>query len=164
MKKNRYYKAMLLLLCAAIAATVLLFVRMHQFTRIVYAAEDKPAEELSDELYYDSLELLAICVQAEAGNQPLLGRRMVADVILNRVDDPDFPDTIEGVITQKYHFTSYWDGGMDKVVEPDKLTILAVQMELERRSYPGLFYFSADGYSRYGTPWGKVGDHYFSTK
>ena len=28
-------------------------------------------EELEEELYYDSLELLAICVEAEAGNQPL---------------------------------------------------------------------------------------------
>lgn len=121
-------------------------------------------DDLEQESYYDSLEMLAVCVEAEAGNQPLDGRRMVADVILNRVDNPDFPDTIEGVISQPYHFSSYWDGGMDKVIEPSELTIKAVQMELEERGYPGLLYFKEGGYSDYGTPWRKVGDHYFSTK
>ncbi len=119
-------------------------------------------DNLEEESYYDSLELLAICVEAEAGNQPLDGRRMVADVILNRVDNPDFPDTIEGVISQPYHFSSYWDGGMDKVTEPSELTIKAVRMELQERGYPGLLYFKEGGYSTYGTPYKKIGDHYFS--
>ena len=153
---------MIALLIGVIAAGTVLFVRMYQMTEIVYA--ESTEDELAEELYCDSLELLAICVQAEAGNQPLTGRRMVVDVILNRVDDPDWPDTIEGVITQRNQFTSYWDGGMERVWEPDELTIRAVQMELENRSYPGLFYFTAEGYSRYGTPWQKVGGHYFSTK
>lgn len=121
-------------------------------------------DNLEEETYYDSLELLAICVEAEAGNQPLDGRRMVADVILNRVDNPGFPDTIEGVISQPYHFSSYWDGGMDKVTEPSELTIKAVQMELEERGYPGLLYFREGEFSEYGAPWKKVGDHYFSIK
>lgn len=121
-------------------------------------------EEIEEEMYYDSLELLAICVEAEAGNQPLDGRRMVVDAILNRVDDPDFPDTIEGVITQPYHFSSYWDGNMDSITEISELTYTAVQMELEERGWPQLFYFTAGDYSEYGTPWKKVGDHYFSTK
>lgn len=121
-----------------------------------------PEEELEGEV--DELELLAICVEAEAGNQSLTGKRMVADVILNRVDDRDFPDTIEGVISQKNAFTSFWDGGMDRVVEPSEETIRAVQMELEKRSWPGLFYFTAEDWPEYGTPWKQVGDHYFSTK
>ena len=120
------------------------------------------AEEL--EAYYDSLELLAVCVEAEAGNQGMEGKRMVADVILNRVDHPDWPDTITEVITQPYEFSSYWDGSMDKVWEPSEETFRAVQMELEARSWPELYYFTADGWSRYGTPWKKAGDHYFSTR
>lgn len=72
-------------------------------------------EELEEEMYYDSLELLAVCVEAEAGNQGLDGKRMVVDVILNRVDAPGWPDTVEEVITQPYAFSSYWDGGMDRV-------------------------------------------------
>lgn len=121
-------------------------------------------DDLETEAYWDSMELLAVCVEAEAGNQSLTGRRMVVDVILNRLDDPGFPDTIEGVITQPGQFQSYWDGGMDRVKEPSELTFQAVQMELEQRSYPGLFFFCSSGFLKYGTPWQKVGDHYFSTK
>jgi N-acetylmuramoyl-L-alanine amidase len=121
-------------------------------------------EEIEEEEKADELELMAICVEAEAGNQSLTGKRMVADVILNRVDNPDFPDTIQGVIFQKYHFSSYWDGGMDRVVEPSEETILAVQMELQERGWPGLLYFTAGEWPEYGTPWKKVGDHYFATK
>lgn len=124
----------------------------------VYAAED-----IEEEMYYDSLELLAICVEAEAADQGLEGKRMVADVILNRVDDADWPDSIEGVILQPYQFTSYWDGGMARAV-PSEETFEAVRMELEHRGWPGLYYFSADGYSEYGTKWKQVGGHYFSTK
>ena len=158
--KHTYSKLMIALLIGAIMAGILFVGQVYRFAEIVYAMD--AGQE--DELYCDSLELIAICVQAEAGNQSLTGRRMVADVILNRVDDPDFPDTIEGVIAQRNQFTSYWDGSMDRVYEPDKLTIRAVQMELEQRSYPGLIYFRTGRYSRYGTPWRKVGDHYFSTK
>ena len=161
MKKKTCY-IMIALMIGAIMAGAALCMKMYRFTEIVYAKSTE--DELAEELYCDSLELLAICVQAEAGNQPLIGRRMVVDVILNRVDDKDWPDTIEGVITQRYQFTSYWDGGMDRVYEPDELTIKAVQMELEKRSYPGLYYFTAGGYGKHGTPWKKVGDHYFCTK
>ena len=92
MKKRTCY-IMIALMIGVIVSGAVFCVQMHRFTEIVYAksAED----ELAEELYCDSLELLAICVQAEAGNQPLIGRRMVADVILNRVDDPDWPDTIK---------------------------------------------------------------------
>ncbi len=121
-------------------------------------------EEIAEEEYYDSLELMAVCVEAEAGNQSLEGKRLVVDVILNRVEHPDWPDTITAVITQKYQFSSYWDGGMDKVWEPSEETFEAVRMELEERSYPAVLYFTAERYSEYGTPWRKVGDHYFSTE
>ncbi len=160
--KRTYIKLMVALLVGAVMAGTIFIGQAYRFIAVVYAGELE--DELECELYCDSLELLAICVQAEAGNQSLTGRRMVADVILNRVDDPDFPDTIEGVITQRNQFSSYWGGGMDRVYEPDELTIRAVQMELEHRSYPGLIYFRTGRYSKYGTPWRKVGDHYFSTK
>jgi hypothetical protein len=53
---------------------------------------------------------------------------------------------------------------MDNVYEPDETTFKAVQMELEQRSYPGILYFRTGRYSSYGTPYIKVGAHYFSTE
>lgn len=119
--------------------------------------------QIEEEGYFDDLELMAACVEAEAGNQGLDGKRMVADVILNRVEDPDWPNTIEGVITQKYQFSTYWNGAMDSVSISDE-SFEACKMELKERGWPGIYYFTAGGYGEYGTPWRKVGDHYFSTK
>lgn len=119
--------------------------------------------EHETERYYDDLEELAICVEAEAGNQSLLGRRMVVDVILNRVDSPQFPDTIHEVIEQPVQFSTYWDGAMDRVIEPSELTIKAVQMELEHRTHADVLFFTAGYYNPYCKPWGVVGDHYFGT-
>lgn len=116
-----------------------------------------------EEAYYNSVELMAKVVEAEAGNQNLLGKRMVADVILNRVRDEDFPNTIVDVIFQKNAFAVI-DNGMYEQVEISEETWTAVWMELEEVSYPGLFYFCSTGFREYGTPWNKIGDHYFNTK
>lgn len=122
--------------------------------------------DIEEEKYWDSLELLAICVEAEAGNQGLQGKRLVVDVILNRAEDHSgqWPDTISGVISQKNQFTSYWDGNMAGIWEPSEETYRAVRMEVEQRAYPGIYYFREGEWPGCGTPWKKVGAHYFSTK
>lgn len=113
--------------------------------------------------YYNSMELMAKVVEAEAGNQNLLGKRMVVDVILNRVKDEEFPDTIVDVIFQKNAFTVI-DNGMYEQVEVSEETWTAVWMELKEISYPQLFYFCSTGFHEYGKSWNKIGDHYFNTK
>jgi len=59
-------------------------------------------------------EVLCRIVQAEAGGEDMLGKKMVADVILNRVDSSKFPNTIEGVVFQgsggKPQFSPIRDG------------------------------------------------------
>lgn len=135
-----------------------------EVTIVQHAFYEMTPEDIELEEYYDSLEELAICVEAEAGNQDLEGKRLVVDVILNRVDDKDWPNTIKEVIEEPIQFSSFWDGGMEKVYEPSEETFKSVRMELEERSYPGIYYFTAGGYGEYGTPWRKVGDHYFCTK
>ena len=116
-----------------------------------------------EEAYYNSVELMARVVEAEAGDQNLLGKRMVADVILNRVRDEEFPDTIADVIFEKNAFAVI-DNGMYEQVEVSEETWTAVEMELEEVSFPGLFYFCSTGFHEHGTPWNKIGDHYFNTK
>ena len=117
-------------------------------------------EEMENEEFCDSLEILACCVEAEAGNQDLLGKRLVADVILNRVDSPRFPNTIEEVVSQKYHFTTFWDGTMARIVPSDE-TFKAVQMELDERTDSEILFFTAGDYNTYCVPAYRHGDHYF---
>ena len=119
-----------------------------------------------EEDYYNSIELMAKCVEAEAGNQDLLGKRMVVDVILNRMHDSsgEWPDTIVDVITQPYQFSTYWNGAIDRVEEISDETWEAIYIELEEITYPDIYYFTSEGFHKYGTPWEKVGDHYFNKK
>lgn len=119
--------------------------------------------EANNQKYAAEMEVLARCVEAEAGNQSIDVKRAVISVILNRVDDEDWPDTISEVIADPYEFATYWNGRMDEA-EPSISTYEAISLEMETRSYPGLFYFDMDDYLPYGTPYVKMGDLYFSTK
>lgn len=113
----------------------------------------------SKEMY--ERELIARCVEAEAGNQSTLGKRLVVDVILNRVDDPRFPDTIKDVIYQQGQFAVV-ENGVIYTVTPSNDTYFAIIQETGRRTEPSIVYFNAGGYPKYGTPYERVGDHYFS--
>jgi N-acetylmuramoyl-L-alanine amidase len=60
------------------------------------------------------LETLAKAIYSEARGEDYLGQVAVAAVILNRIDNSDFPDGIDGVVYQKvdgsYAFSAVWDG------------------------------------------------------
>ena len=66
----------------------------------------------SDSVSYGASEqtLLARVVAAEARNEPYEGQVAVAAVILNRVADPRFPNTLAGVIYQPHAFESVTNG------------------------------------------------------
>jgi len=126
-------------------------------------AQEEAQRQIEEEKYYDELETLACCVEAEAANQGLKGKQYVVDVILNRVNSPDFPDTITGVIYQPHQFSVVSDGRINQV-SPTEETYKAVTMELESRLNYDVLYFTAEGFTPYGTAYAKIGDHYFSTK
>jgi len=56
------------------------------------------------------INLLARCVSAEARGEPYIGQVAVAAVILNRLKDPAFPNTIADIIYQPLAFSSVADG------------------------------------------------------
>lgn len=129
---------------------------------VIITEPDKATEEPEPQLGGDELELMATCIEAEAGNQSLLGKRLVAAVILNRTENPAFPDTVTEVISQPHQFSTYTNGAMDKAVaSPDSYK--AIALEMEHRTNEEVVFFNCGDYLSYGTPWDKVGDHYFST-
>lgn len=119
-------------------------------------------DDLEEEMFYDSLELLAMLVEAEAEDQDLIGKRLVVDTVLNRVDCSEWPDCIEDVIMQPGQFTSVWNGRMDKIKEPSEESYEAVRLEIEERLDYEVVYFTAGGFGKYGTPLYQHMDHYFS--
>lgn len=112
------------------------------------------------ELNREEISLVAQIVKAEAGNQDLLGKRLVADVVLNRIEHEDFPDTVEEVIYQPGQFEPVENGSIEN--EPDSEDYFAVELEAKKRTCETTLFFKTGGYSEYGKPHYQVGDHYFS--
>lgn len=71
------------------------------------ATTSRGATSRSNEVY-----TLAQAIHGEARGEPYIGQVAVAAVILNRVDNPKFPNTIAGVIYQPGAFTAVADGQM----------------------------------------------------
>jgi N-acetylmuramoyl-L-alanine amidase len=70
--------------------------------------ESKPAPKPLDNETY----LLAQIISAEAKGEPYKGKLAVGNVVLNRVEDSGFPNTIKGVIFQKGQFSPVTDGSI----------------------------------------------------
>ena len=81
--------------------------------------------------YYDAEDLywLSRIIYAESGNQPLEGKIAVGNVILNRVADPSFPNTVYGVIFQRNQFTPAMTGSINRT--PNAESVLAAKLCLE---------------------------------
>lgn len=119
------------------------------------------AETTTEEDFYDSLEMLAYCTMAEAGNQPEEGKRLVIDTILNRVDSEYFPNTVEEVINAPGQFEVVARGTLYRDCPTDDIYGL-IREEIAERTNDRVIYFTAGHYNPSGEPWQKVGDHYFS--
>ena len=102
--------------------------------------------------------LLYSLVQAEAGNQDLDGCRLVADVVLNRIDSEKFPNTMEEVIYAPGQFSVIKNGAFKKAQgEISEKVVQAVDMELsgKRLNYDVLYFNNSNNGG-----W-KYGGHYF---
>lgn len=117
----------------------------------------------------ESILLVARVTEAEAGNQPLIGKKLVADVIYNRVDSEYFPDSVFGVIYQRDpapQFSVCWDGGLDKIglflteIDPECLYAAISEYEKINRIDPAILYFATEPVN--GNNHYKYGDHWFS--
>lgn len=62
----------------------------------------------------EDYQCLLRIVQAEAGGEDAYGKRLVANVILNRVVSGEFPNTVTGVVFQKGQFSPIRNGAYDR--------------------------------------------------
>lgn len=120
-------------------------------------------EQIQEEIYQGELALVAAVAWAEAEGEDLMGKRLVVDTILNRVESQDFPNTITEVVFQRNAFAPVMDGRLLEAYQHVTAEEYeAVTMELEHRQDPNVLYFTAGEYSSYGTPLYRYGNHYFS--
>lgn len=104
----------------------------------------EPVFDLNTKLFISEEErrLLAQLVEAEAGGESLIGKIAVVNVVLNRVNDKDFPNTITEVIMQKGQFTPVATGRINN--SPSEESMLAVKKAIDegyRVFGPNIVYF-----------------------
>lgn len=91
-------------------------------------------------------ELLARIVHAESKGEPYIGQVAVAAVILNRIDSPDFPNTLSGVIYQPGAFEPVSNGTINQSVPSDASARKAASEALNGYDPTGgcLYFFNPD--------------------
>ncbi len=104
--------------------------------------KNKYNEKFTKKVTEKEYEILCRIVQAEAGDQDVYGRILVANVILNRVNyQKEFPNDIEGVVFEKKQFSPISNGSYYRVVVDD-VTKEAVDRCLSGEDYSdGALYF-----------------------
>ena len=103
----------------------------------------------------NEMVMIGKVVQHEAGNQSELGKRLVIDTIMNRVESPDFPDTVEGVLGQKGQYC-------DPKEYPPRWIYSLIAQEMYNRTNDKVLWYKTKSYHKYGEPIIQEGDHYFS--
>lgn len=118
------------------------------------------------------LMCLSVAIYFEARGEPIDGQKAVAEVVMNRVEDGRYPDTICGVVFQKNQFSFTEDGKPDRlpkkptraskrakkvaqeVLEGDTIGITSTHYHTVSVSPYWKGYFDLDG---------KIGNHIFYT-
>ena len=130
-------------------------VRSSEQRVLTYAVLDKNIEmaETSNviALSLEDYENLLRIVEAEAGGEDEIGKILVANVILNRVECDKFPDTVSEVIFQQSNGVCQFSpvgNGRFYTVKVSDATIQAVNKALEGEDYSqGALYFAARKYA-----------------
>lgn len=112
------------------------------------------AKLMSDEDYENLLQI----VEAEAGTEDIKGRVLVANVIMNRVKHPEFPDNVTDVIWEYDNgvpqFSPVADGRIGQVI-PSEETKEAVKQALEGVDYSegALFFIQKSAAEKHNIAW-----------
>ncbi|MCK8826258.1 cell wall hydrolase [Natroniella acetigena] len=90
----------------------------------------------------EEFELLARAVHSEARGEPYEGQVAIAAVVLNRVEDSEFPNTIKDVVFEPWAFTAVHDGQF--WLQPDQEARDAVEDALKGwdPSRGAIFYYN----------------------
>lgn len=95
---------------------------------------DKDCSDSTIQISYEDAQRLMKIAYAEAGNQGIEGQLRVMQVVWNRVQSPEFPDSIEEVISQPGQFQTY-KNGMYEDAEPTAETHQALALFESNRDH-----------------------------
>ena len=112
------------------------------------------------------IDLLARVIQAEAGAEPYLGKVAVGGVIMNRIQNSKFPNTMAGVVYQPHAFESVSNGTIYNPVSSDSHKAARDSMGGWDPSGGALYFFNP---AKTNHPWiwartiiNRIGKHVFA--
>lgn len=110
-------------------------------TKSIRANEPKIVDQVNHSLSETEIDLLARLVRAEAQTEPLEGKIAVACVVLNRVESPQFPNTIREVIYAPGQFQPVKNGQINKPADEESIQAVKAALTDKREIAPGALFF-----------------------
>lgn len=111
---------------------------------------------------------LARLIHAEAEGEPFIGKVAVGAVVMNRLKDPRFPNSIREIIYQPQQFSPVADGRLARIANPNPDCIKAAEMALSGADPTGgaLYFYNPDKVSPHNWIRSReivyiIGDHFF---
>ena len=116
-----------------------------------------PKSSLSTE----EIDLLARVIHAESGNQDEIGKRLVADVVLNRMLDQN--KSLYDIVYATTQFATVPVLYLESNTPTEEEYKIAEEESINEYN-SDVYYFRTLFYHSFGTPAFQHGDHFFSTK
>lgn len=134
--KNIFKILIITILLILIFISIVILDKNNINSNISYAATSKTSD----------IQLMARAINGEARGEPYEGQVAVGAVIMNRVKDSKFPNTIAGVIYQSGAFTAVADGQINAPIAEDSTVYKAAQDAMNGWDPTGgcLYYFNPD--------------------
>jgi N-acetylmuramoyl-L-alanine amidase len=110
-------------------------------TKTIRSNEPKIEEPVNLNLSDTEIDLLSRLVRAEAQTEPLEGKVAVACVVLNRVESPQFPDSIKEVIFAPGQFQPVKNGEINKPADEESIQAVKAALSEQRQLAPGALFF-----------------------
>ncbi|NMD71714.1 spore cortex-lytic protein [Bacillus sp. DNRA2] len=129
-------------------------------------AQSEPALPITDE----EKDLFARLVEAEAKGEPYEGKVAVAEVVLNRVQSPEFPDTVTGVVTEvvgkSYAFSPVQNGEINKPASDEAKQAVCEALTSDDHLNEAVYFYNpeiaTDDWIRSREVVTTIGDHTFA--
>ncbi|MGX6445071.1 cell wall hydrolase [Neobacillus sp. K501] len=104
--------------------------------------DNSSAQEIvNNPLSESERDLLARLVRAEAQTETFEGKVAVACVVLNRVEHPQFPDSVKDVIYQDGQFQPVQNGAINKPADEESIRAVNAALTDQRELAPGALFF-----------------------
>ena len=120
-----------------------LFIILILFLNLIFTKDENKTYAASSSSTSD-LQLMARAINGEARGEPYEGQVAVGAVILNRVKNSSFPNTIAGVIYEPGAFTAVSDGQINVAIAENSTVYKAAQDALNGWDPTGgaIYYFN----------------------